>query len=107
MVEPQRVRLGNLPEQRRAHPIDSITVTKEVQRQSLVVESFTGSYRGLYGVTLTGCDDPSHNGARELPAQPTIDRDDNAMFVRAISAWFVNGRNSLGCTSSGRFAAME
>lgn len=82
------------------YTIDGITVTKEVRRQTLVYESFTGSYRGLFALTMTGCDDPSDNGSLELPAQLTIDHDDAAMYVRASLG---SGASSYSCSFNGTF----
>jgi hypothetical protein len=46
---------------------DGVAVTKNVIRQTLVVDDYSGTYLGAFHFTTTGCMDMSNNASGEIP----------------------------------------
>ena len=45
------------------YSVDGVSVTKEVQRETLVLEDYTGDYFTSYELESSGCSDPAQSGA--------------------------------------------
>ena len=45
------------------YSVDGVSVTKEVQRETLALENYTGDYFTSYDLQSSGCVDPAQNGA--------------------------------------------
>ena len=48
--------------------VDGVAVTKNVERQTLVVDNFNGVYLGAFHITTTDCENPSSDGSTDIPA---------------------------------------
>jgi hypothetical protein len=58
----QTVETGTL-----TYNVDGVAVTKNVVRQTLVFDDYSGTYLGAIHFTLTGCPNPADNGSGEIP----------------------------------------
>src|ERR1700730_7914147 len=45
---------------------DGVAVTKNVTRQTLIFDDYSGTYMGAFHFTTTGCMDSSNNGSGEI-----------------------------------------
>ncbi|HEX6004758.1 MAG TPA: hypothetical protein VFZ14_12250 [Burkholderiales bacterium] len=79
------------------YTIDGVTVTKDVQRQTLTFDCFCGEYVGMIREVLT-CDDSARNGTFNAPSAITIYHNSAAPFVMTSTE---QGRS---CSYSGTYA---
>jgi hypothetical protein len=47
--------------------VNGVAITKDVVRQTLVVDDYHGTYLGAFHITTTRCTDPTKNGSVDLP----------------------------------------
>jgi len=59
---PQTLGTGTL-----SYVADGVAVTKNVIRQTLAVDDYSGTYLGAFHFTTTGCMDPNNNASGEVP----------------------------------------
>jgi hypothetical protein len=83
------------------YSVRGVTVTKNVQRQTLVNENFNGSYTGVYAVTRSSCSNPLNNGSQDFLTAFTIVQAGPAM---TISASTTNGVAVNACTFNGAYS---
>ncbi|HEX4523776.1 MAG TPA: hypothetical protein VH704_09680 [Casimicrobiaceae bacterium] len=86
---------------------DGVAVTKNVIRQTLVVDDYSGTYMGAFHFTTTACTDPSNNGSGEIPLLTiTITQTGQSISI-GISILGVAGITISGMLSqSGQFGAV-
>ena len=58
----QTVETGTL-----SYVVDGVAVTKNVVRQTLVFDDYSGTYLGALHITATGCTNPADNASGEIP----------------------------------------
>jgi len=59
---PQTLGTGTL-----SYVADGVAVSKNVVRQTLVLDDYSGTYLGAFHFTTTGCMDPNNNASGEIP----------------------------------------
>jgi hypothetical protein len=47
--------------------VNGVAVTKDVVRQTLAVDDYSGTYLGAFHITTTACKDPASNGSADIP----------------------------------------
>jgi hypothetical protein len=47
--------------------VNGVAITKDVVRQTLVVDNYNGAYLGAFHITTTHCTDPTKNGSVDIP----------------------------------------
>jgi len=83
------------------YSVHGVTVTKNVERQTLVAENFNGAYTGVYVVTRASCANPLDNGTQKFLTAFTIVQAGPAM---TISASITSGGGAVNaCTFSGAY----
>jgi len=85
------------------YTVDGVSVTKSVQRQPLGKDDYNGVYGAVLTQTVTGCGDPTKNGAFSYAVGVQITQDANTMTIdianpsgdscRIIGAYSQLGRN--------------
>jgi hypothetical protein len=86
---------------------DGVAVTKNVVRQTLVLDDYSGTYSGAIHFTTTGCTDPSSNGSGEVPLVTiTVTQTEPSISI-AISVLGIGGMTISGMLSqTGQFGAV-
>ena len=79
------------------YTVNGITVTKDIQRQTLTFDCFCGEYVGMFREVAT-CDDAAQNGTFDVPSTITIYHNSGAPFVMTSTE---QGRS---CSYSGTYA---
>jgi hypothetical protein len=82
------------------YSVNGVTVSKNVERQTLVAENFNGAYTGVYVVTRSSCSNPLDNRTQKFLTAFTIAQSGPAMTI-ATSA--TNGATVNACTFSGAY----
>src|SRR6266567_3301598 len=59
---PQSLAAGTL-----SYVVDGVAVTKNVIRETLVADDYSGTYLGAFHASVTGCSNPGGNGSGEVP----------------------------------------
>jgi hypothetical protein len=98
----QTVETGTL-----SYVVDGVAVTKNVVRQTLVFDDYSGTYLGGIHFTLTGCVNPADNGSGEIPIATISVVQDGASLRITISVLGVTLAAISGTLSqSGQFGAV-
>jgi len=50
-----------------SYVVDGVAVTKNIVRQTLVLDDYSGTYLGAIHFTITGCTNAAENGSGEIP----------------------------------------
>ena len=82
------------------YSVNGVTVTKNVERQTLVAENFNGAYTGVYVVTQSGCANPLDNGTQKFLTAFTIVQVGPAMTISTSST---SGAAVNACTFNGAY----
>jgi hypothetical protein len=59
---PQGLTAGTL-----SYGVDGVDVTKNVVRQTLVLDDYSGTYLGAFHAAISNCSDPTGNGTGDVP----------------------------------------
>ncbi len=78
--------------------VNGVTVTKNVVRQTLVNEDYSGTYLGEFNETLDQCTNAGLDGTAEFPATLLITQSGAAVNIAATLS---NGTPTNNCTYSG------
>lgn len=86
---------------------DGVAVTKNVVRQTLVFDDYSGTYSGAIHFTTTGCTDMSNNASGEIPfATITVTQTGSSISI-AISFLSLSGLTISGMlTQAGQFGTV-
>ncbi len=99
---PQTLGAGTL-----SYVADGVAVTKNVVRQTLAFDDYSGTYLGAFHFTTTGCTDTSNNASGEVPLLTiTITQNGQSISV-AISFLSLGGMTISGMLSqAGQFGTV-
>jgi len=78
------------------YSVDGVAVPKNVQRQTLVFDNYSGTFYGVYRVQTAGCANPANNQNVAIPTIFTVTQSGSSMTIIAAAS------NST-CTSSGTY----
>ena len=79
------------------YTVNGVEVAKEVSRETLVLDDFSGHYGGGIHVDIAGCVDPSLNGTNETAGFIYITQSGQAISIQALS-------NGVTCTYPGNLS---
>lgn len=80
------------------YTVDGVAVTKQIERQPLSYDDYSGTYDVVYSYQVTGCNDPSYNGRFVDVGSAVIKHNKIAMSVE------LNDVLGVGtCTSAGTY----
>ncbi len=85
--------------------VNGVDVTKDLTRQTLVVDNYGGNYLGAFHMTTIDCTNPSSNGAVDLPSATftvTQSGDSISIVLYALTTITISGTLS----QSGQFGAV-
>jgi hypothetical protein len=85
--------------------VNGVAVTKDVIRQSLVVDNYSGVYLGAFHITTTKCTNPSSNGSSDVATATFIvtqSGDSFGIVLAALTTITISGTLS----QSGQFGAV-
>jgi hypothetical protein len=86
---------------------DGVAVTKNVIRETLVVDDYSGMYLGAFHFTTTGCMDSSNNASGEIPLITITVTQSGQSISIAISFLGIGGMTISGMLSqSGQFGTV-
>ena len=86
---------------------DGVAVTKNVIRQTLVVDDYNGTYLGAFHFTTTGCTDMSNNASGEIPLMTITVTQTGQSISIGISFLGIAGMTISGMLSqSGQFGTV-
>ena len=77
--------------------MNKVAVTKNLERVLIRYDNFAGRYAGGVHRTITGCTDPSFNGASEFPARIEILQSGLSVNAQTVAAASI-------CTNTGRLS---
>jgi len=83
------------------YSVNGVSVTKQVQRQTLVFDNYSGTFLGTYSVDRTNCSNPANNGRSTFLTSFAINHSTNAMTIVAA---ITNGIGTFTCTFSGAYS---
>ena len=69
-----------------SYVVNGVAVTKDVVRQTLVVDNYNGTYLGAFHITTTGCTDPTNNGSVDIPTATFVVTQTATSFQMTLSA---------------------
>jgi hypothetical protein len=89
------------------YDVDGVVVTKNVVRQTLVFDDFSGTYLGAFHDSTTGCTDPANNVPPSNDPSVTISVTQDGQAISLVlshpgSAWSITISGTL--TQDGQFA---
>jgi hypothetical protein len=85
--------------------VNGVAVTKDVVRQTLVVDDYSGTYLGAFHITTTQCTDPSSNGSADYPTATFVVTQNGSavgLTLTALTTFTVTGT----LTQSGQFGTV-
>lgn len=86
---------------------DGVAVTKNVIRETLVVDDYSGTYMGAFHFTTTGCTNPSNNASGEFPFMTITVTQTGPSISIVISFLSIGGITISGTLSqSGQFGTV-
>jgi hypothetical protein len=89
------------------YDVDGVAVTKNVVRQTLVFDDYSGTYLGALHVTATGCTDPADNASGEIPFVTTSVTQSGSAISIVISVFGTSLLTISGTLSqSGQFGTV-
>jgi hypothetical protein len=85
-----------------SYVVDGVAVTKNVERQTLVVDNFNGVYLGAFHITAIDCKNPSSNGSADIPSATfTVVQSGASISVAIVALTTITISGSL--SQSGQF----
>jgi len=69
-----------------SYVVSGVSVTKNVVRQTLVVDDYHGTYPGAFHITTTQCTDVANNGSVDIPAATMVVTQSGQSVQISISA---------------------
>ena len=79
------------------YTVNKVSVTKNLERVLIRYDNFAGRYAGGVHRTITGCTDPSFNGASEFPARIEILQSGLSVNAQTVASASI-------CTNTGRLS---
>jgi hypothetical protein len=69
-----------------SYVVNGVTVTKNVVRQTLVVDNYNGTFLGAFHITTTGCTDTTNNGNVDIPTATFVVNQAATSFQMTLNA---------------------
>jgi hypothetical protein len=86
---------------------DGLTIVKNVTRQTLVLDDYSGTYLGAFHASVTGCTSPGDNGSGEVPiATYTVTQNGSSISIKFEVPGFGSMTITGPLTQSGQFGAV-
>ncbi len=87
------------------YDVNGVAVTKNVVRQTLVVDDYIGTYLGAFHITTTQCTNPSSNGSADYPnATFVVTQNGSAVGITLTALTIITIAGTL--TQSGQFGTV-
>jgi hypothetical protein len=89
------------------YDVDGLTIVKNVTRQTLVLDDYSGTYLGAFHASVTACTNPGGNGSGEIPiATFTVSQNGSSISITFAVPGFGSMTISGTLTQSGQFGAV-
>jgi hypothetical protein len=69
-----------------SYVVNGVAVTKEVVRQTLVVDNYNGTYLGAFHITTTACTNPTSDGSVDIPTATFVVTQSGASLQMTLTA---------------------